>query len=139
MAAGALVGDGCAEVATTDSSVVGNSAGALSAGSGVAAGLSLAGNVVGPALIFASVSCCSFSCCCNVLTVSVSACTCWRKASTSLGDDAGVGCCCPKTTECAQSSAAAINFFFTIILLCSNRRDAPELRLLCERTAFGAD
>ena len=65
------MGEGMGAAATTDSSVVGKSGGALAVGSGVGAPFSFAGTVVGPAFIFARVSCCSFTCCCSVFTVSV--------------------------------------------------------------------
>ena len=75
-AAASGMGEGMGAAATTDSSVVGKSGGALAVGSGVGAPFAFAGTVVGPAFIFARVSCCSFTCCCSVFTVSVSASTC---------------------------------------------------------------
>ena len=101
------MGVGCAVVATTDSSVVGKTGAALPDGVGGAEALSLAGEAAGPALIFASVSCCSLTCCWSAFTVSVSAWTCWRNASTSLGEGDGDGLCA-KTAARAYSTATTV-------------------------------
>src|SRR5712691_7924480 len=74
---------------TTDVSSVGKRAGGLAAGAGepVAAAIGEGSGFLGGAsaarFAFSIAACCSLTCCCNVFTVSVSDCTCWRSASTS--------------------------------------------------------
>jgi hypothetical protein len=68
-------GVGSGAVATTDSSVVGKRGAGLGVGLGEVAALLAtfsgagAGEVGTPLLIFASVSCCAFTCCCRAWTV----------------------------------------------------------------------
>ena len=123
--------------ATTDSSVVGKSGGALAVGSWV--GAPFASTVVGPAFIFARVSCCSCTCCCSVFTVAVSASICWRKASTSLGEGVGDGCWA-RTAPCAQTKTAAISDFFKIsssLLFPALEPEGFSYSNGCVRRAFG--
>src|SRR5438552_15345517 len=98
---------------TTDVSSVGNPCCALPLGAGDSApaigeGSGCCGSPDSPVrFAFSNAACWSFTCCCNVFTVSVSDCTCWRSASTSAavagvafetagaGDEVepGVACC----------------------------------------------
>ncbi len=106
------VGGGGGAEATTESSVVGNAAGALAGGDGVAGMLALAGSAAGSTFIFAITSCCAFTCCCKLFTVSVNACTCWRKSSTSLGEGDGTGSCAYRAA-CAHTHIATMKIFLT--------------------------
>ena len=79
--------DGAEE--TTAVSVVGNNGGALVAGAGEAEVSAVCASEfcgsVGALELFFSVAavCCSFTCCCNACTISLSDCTCSRRAWTS--------------------------------------------------------
>src|SRR5437773_11722286 len=67
---------------------------------------------------FYNAACCAFTCCCNVFTVSLRDCTCWRNASTSAavagvefetvgaGDDlAAGGASCAKTVASGKTAS----------------------------------
>ena len=88
---------------TTDASSVANFVGALAVAAGDGDVAAATGEACGfgedeGAVPFAFAACCSFTCCCNSFTVSVSAFTCWRSSSMS-GDDAGV-----EAASCARAS-----------------------------------
>src|SRR5438034_9387179 len=117
---------------TTDVSSVGKRGGALAPGAGefsapaMGEGSGFCGSPDSPVrFAFSNAACWSFTCCCNVFTVLVSDCTCWRSASTSAavagvafetvgaGDEVRTG-----ATSCAEAAATGkiasvtkINFF----------------------------
>src|SRR5947199_5573965 len=126
LAAGAVVD------ATTDVSSVGKRGGAVAPGAGefsaaaIGDGSGFCGSPDSPVrLAFSNAACWSFTCCCNVFTVSVSDCTCWRSASTSAalagvafetvgaGDEVrtGVASCAETAATGRIASTIKINFF----------------------------
>src|SRR5204863_1719527 len=88
--AGVPLTAGAVVEATTDVSSVGKRGGALAPGAGefsapaMGEGSGFCGSPDSPVrFAFSNAACWSFTCCCNVFTVLVSDCTCWRSASTS--------------------------------------------------------
>src|SRR5437762_12514947 len=125
-AAGAVVDE------TTEVSSVGKRDGALAPGVGefsVAAmgeGSGFCGRPDSPVrFAFSNAACWSLTCCCNVFTVSVSDCTCWRSASTSAalagvafetagaGDEVrtGAASCAEAAATGKIASVTKMNFF----------------------------
>jgi len=116
---------------TTEVSSVGKRDGALAPGAGefsVAAmgeGSGFCGRPDSPVrFAFSNAACWSLTCCCNVFTVSVSDCTCWRSASTSAalagvafetvgaGDEVRTG-----VASCAETAATGRIASVTKIIL----------------------